>query len=316
MEEGEHQGETSHLVSGGSETADWLAVRESDTQAGYERYLRDYPEGRYRRQALERLEALALAAGLPDTLTPEASEAEEAALDDAAAQDSPAAYAAFLARYPRSQYGEQVRNRIRQLEQRRRSSDLEAQAEQEAWMTASRLDTMMAYQDFLKRFPEGIFSATARERLEALERRFLQRIQQPEDSAAGPPPHLRFSRPLPPQPQAPAPAAQDQAAGMLAFIWLAGFMMLALLAWLLEAWLLPLALMVAGLSGGYLLYNRHTRMRARERWTYLPGLGLIAGLLAYIALTTLGMAAPAAAACGAFLCAGTVFLLHRALKTA
>ncbi|MDX2285526.1 MAG: hypothetical protein NW241_15270 [Bacteroidia bacterium] len=315
MEEGEHQGETSHLVSGGSEAADWLAVRESDTQAGYERYLRDYPDGRYRRQALERLELLESA--MPASGEPEASEAEEAALDDAAAQDSPAAYAAFLARYPRSQYGEQVRNRIRQLEQRRRSSDLEAQAEQEAWMTASRLDTMMAYQDFLKRFPEGIFSATARERLEALERRFLQRLQQPGDSAGGGQAHLRFSRPLPPAPpQAPAPAAQDQAAGMLALIWLAGFMVLALLAWLLEAWLLPLALIVAGLSGGYLLYNRHTRMHARERWTYLPGLGLVAGLLAYIALTTLGAAAAAAAAGAACVALGTVLLLHRALKAA
>ena len=74
----------------------------------------------------------------------------------------------YLKHYPDGLYADIARERLAVFEEERRRTA--AIAERNAWDVAKEADTIAAYRDFLKRFPDGAFAADARQRLAELER--------------------------------------------------------------------------------------------------------------------------------------------------
>lgn len=74
----------------------------------------------------------------------------------------------YLKHYPDGLYADIARERLAVFEEERRRTA--AIAERNAWDMAKEADTIAAYRDFLKRFPDGAFAADARQRLAELER--------------------------------------------------------------------------------------------------------------------------------------------------
>lgn len=89
--------------------------------------------------------ALACAAG--------ACSRQEAGWDEAAREDSIAAYEAYLARFPAGAHAADARARIHALR------------EEQDWARAARLRTPEAWQRYLAEWPDGRHAAEARERL-------------------------------------------------------------------------------------------------------------------------------------------------------
>ena len=73
---------------------------------------------------------------------------------------------AYLKRYPDGLYSDIARDRLQVFdEERRRTAEI---AEANAWDAAVQADTVKAYSDFLKKYPDGAFAQSAQARLDVL----------------------------------------------------------------------------------------------------------------------------------------------------
>lgn len=86
---------------------------------------------------------------------------ETGALGDAAG------FRAYLSRYPDGVYAEVAQERLAAIEAEARQQA--AAQDRAAWDTAANADTIEAYQDYLRAFPQGAFSDEAAGRIEALQ---------------------------------------------------------------------------------------------------------------------------------------------------
>ncbi|MDX2266117.1 MAG: J domain-containing protein [Hyphomicrobiales bacterium] len=131
----------------------WLAAKRVNTAAAYRGYLRDFESGRYASESRARLAALTTpAVDLPKPVTPKpeappslsalarAEAAKESEAWRAARQNNtPAAYAAYLARYPRGRYAYQAQRKVAAVDPPKpptASRPVERVAPRQLWPTA------------------------------------------------------------------------------------------------------------------------------------------------------------------------------------
>ncbi|TCS35955.1 serine/threonine protein kinase [Paucimonas lemoignei] len=131
-----------------SEIELWKSASKSNQASDYARYLREYPQGLYAAIAKLRLERLQASAA-PKPATPEPKPAAPA--PKTAAQDAkPAAPDAKLAEAAKPTP---------------EAPALKTRPEEAAWTRATSINSAAAYQDYLRKYPKGGYSALARDRL-------------------------------------------------------------------------------------------------------------------------------------------------------
>ncbi len=134
---------------------DWRSSREVHSYAGYQRYLKLHPNGRYANEARRIL-----------------AEADEAAEEDLWAEvrriDNRAAYENYLDRYPRGRYTRDAERRYNDLaaSERRQQAEIDAYARRvdAAWREAERAHTPKAYRIFLESYPDSRYADEAQRR--------------------------------------------------------------------------------------------------------------------------------------------------------
>ncbi len=138
---------------------DWRSSREVHTYAGYQRYLKLHPNGRYADEARRIL-----------------AEADRTAEEDLWAEvrriNNRAAYENYLDRYPRGRYARDAERRYNDLEayERRQQAEFEAyqRREQNAWREAQRINTPKGYRSFVENYPDSQLVDEAQRRRTAL----------------------------------------------------------------------------------------------------------------------------------------------------
>ncbi|MDX1905415.1 MAG: hypothetical protein SF053_00160 [Bacteroidia bacterium] len=255
----------------------WEEACARHSVAAYLEYKRAYAKGAHVKEATQRIVALLKTqsgADLTTTAGRTGHQEEDQALEQATAEDTLLGYNLFLEKYPDSRYKQQVEIRIRQLLRLQKRRESEAEEEQQAWIAAERQHTMLAYSDFLRMYPDGLYADTARERLTALEKKFTQRIWSDTSSPA-----IHHQEPEPPAPI--RPEDRHQQAFNLALIWSLGFGSLSVVSYLLEPFLYVLCLITALVVGIYFAANRLGYIHLRESIVYAGGIGILIGLLLF-----------------------------------
>lgn len=134
---------------------DWRSSREVHSYAGYQRYLKLHPNGRYADEARRIL-----------------AEADRSAEEELWANvrriDNRAAYENYLDRYPRGRYTRDAERRYNDLaaNERRQQAQVDAYArrEQLAWRQAEQAHTSQAYREFAEKYPDGQLAQEAQRR--------------------------------------------------------------------------------------------------------------------------------------------------------
>lgn len=138
---------------------DWRSSREVHTYAGYQRYLKLHPNGRYADEARRIL-----------------AEADRTAEEELWAEvrriNNRAAYENYLDRYPQGRYARDAERRYNDLAayERRQQAEIDAykRREQNAWREAEQINTPKSYRIFLENYPDGELAAEAQRRRSAL----------------------------------------------------------------------------------------------------------------------------------------------------
>lgn len=138
---------------------DWRSSREVHTYAGYQRYLKLHPNGRYADEARQIL-----------------AEADRIAEEELWAEvrriDNTAAYANYLDRFPRGRYVRDAERRYNDLaiSERRQQAEIDAYArrEQSAWREAEQVNTPKSYRIFVENYPDGQYVEEAQRRRQVL----------------------------------------------------------------------------------------------------------------------------------------------------
>lgn len=138
---------------------DWRSSREVHSYAGYQRYLKLHPNGRYANEARRIL-----------------AEADQAAEEDLWAEvrriNNRAAYENYLDRYPRGRYTRDAERRYNDLLaiERRQQAEVDAYARRiaSAWREAERANTPKAYRIFLESYPDSRYADEAQRRRSGL----------------------------------------------------------------------------------------------------------------------------------------------------
>ncbi|MCB0856101.1 MAG: hypothetical protein KDD63_27960, partial [Bacteroidetes bacterium] len=145
----------------------WSETLAENTVSAFLNYLETYENGKFREEAERRIQNLITQKedlktdGSPGETTND-DLAEETALELATNEDSVTAYNHFLKEFPNGKYREQVKKRISQLEAKLAKQYRFIEEELQAWEYAHTQNSLLAYRDFLKRFPSGRYSDLAR----------------------------------------------------------------------------------------------------------------------------------------------------------
>ncbi|MCB0589394.1 MAG: caspase family protein, partial [Phaeodactylibacter sp.] len=119
---------------------DWAAAEAENSISGFENYVALYPEGKFVREAKEKLLELN----------------DEAAWAIAREKDSVVAYQAYLEQFPKGLHDIEANSRIKTIK------------EEQEWAEAQRVNEVYGYQSYLKKFPEGRYIEAANHNIEAL----------------------------------------------------------------------------------------------------------------------------------------------------
>ena len=139
-----------HLVA-------WSEARQQNTIAGYERFLRDYPNSRHAPDARQQLRELRR-----DTV----SENDMRAWRRAQTQDSFSGYMAYLDRFPQGHFARDARTRLTEL---RKSPKKDARPVDEvAWYQAQQKGSMDSFKQFLLDYPNSRYAQLARNNIKRL----------------------------------------------------------------------------------------------------------------------------------------------------
>ena len=138
---------------------DWRSSREVHSYAGYQRYLKLHPNGRYADDARR-------------ILADADRTAEEELWSEVRRIDNRAAYENYLDRYPRGRYTRDAERRYNDLvvTENRQQAEVDAYArrEQAAWRQAEQINTPKSYRLFAESYPDGQYIEEAHRRRQGL----------------------------------------------------------------------------------------------------------------------------------------------------
>ena len=138
----------------------WVAAQQAHTIAAYEAYLRDHPSGAHATDAQQRKTELERAEA--------ARQADEQAWATAQQADTVAAYEAYLRDHPSGAHAADAQQRKTELE-RAEAAEAARQADEQAWATAQRTNTIEAYRGYSRDHPNGAHVADANQRVTTLQ---------------------------------------------------------------------------------------------------------------------------------------------------
>lgn len=257
----------------------WKAAHRSGRIYIYEKFLDDYPNGKYAKRAgkrILRLEKLLLKSGRDKQKQENISlPIEETALEEATNIDSIAAYNQFLKHFPKSIYAKQIQERMHQLESRLAVQYRFLEIELKQWELTNQMNTPLAYQDFLRQFPDGKFASLAYKRLEELG----EKVHGKATPTKSDPERIRINLNSSPLSEvlyvhSKEKRLEEKSALSLAYIWLGLFMFNACLVYLLVPVFLHFVMAVALLSAGYFMYTRNKELSNSELSIYGYGMCL------------------------------------------
>ncbi len=138
----------------------WVAAQQAHTIAAYEAYLRDHPSGAHATDAQQRKTELERAEA--------ARQADEQAWATAQRTNTIDAYHRYLRSRSNGAYVAVAGRRVAELE--RAAAEAARQADEQAWATVQRTNTIEAYRGYLRDRPNGTHAADAGRRVTELER--------------------------------------------------------------------------------------------------------------------------------------------------
>lgn len=160
----------------------WQTASTKDTIDSYEEYVSVFPDGLYLREAYERLIAL---------------REEKRFFDKCCRENTTESYATYLIKYPNGKYVTRVNDRISNIKKREivkqsqnsssshikntdQKSNIQSQNDEiELWNTISEKDEIAGYEEYLKKYPKGMYIKTANDKiLEISENVFWQTVCQ------------------------------------------------------------------------------------------------------------------------------------------
>ncbi|MEZ4883381.1 MAG: hypothetical protein R3E32_01500 [Chitinophagales bacterium] len=136
----------------------WLTAREYGENLdarGYEYYINNYPNGKNIDQAKENLAAIYIVDGIAWTAVKE--------------EDNIANYNEYISIFPYGLFVNDARQRIRELESYYDNSYSNQNPDEEAWLEATSLNTISAYNNYLQNFPNGDYSENAEEKIRKIQ---------------------------------------------------------------------------------------------------------------------------------------------------
>lgn len=170
--EGTYASEARRLTQKIKEETLWHWAQRQNQIYSFEKYLEQYPEGYFSQQAYEEI------AGLE----------EEKAWEKAEAQGSISSYLEFRRHFSESPRAEEAAQRIVSLVKNRSTSSSttaiglpEKPEEDQALEKATMLDSVMAYNQFLREFPQTKYKEEVQSRISQLEERLNSNFQLLED---------------------------------------------------------------------------------------------------------------------------------------
>ena len=162
--------EEKKLMALAKDEAAWMTATKINTLEEYQGYLKQYPEGRHSKEAKEKVEEL--------TETPEMTEEEkimrmakqEAKWMQAEKSGKKEDYEAYLEEYPEGKHAKSAKEKIGSISELENAQDALEKAKDELnWKMAKSSNTLEAYKNYLKEYPEGIHAEKAKEKIAELE---------------------------------------------------------------------------------------------------------------------------------------------------
>ncbi len=143
----------------------WKLARARDTIAAYEGYLRDWPLGAFAEEAKKRLSELRDVQQKSEEAS--RSERERQAARKARETDTIEGYEQYLKEFPSGASSKQLRDRLAELRYTKQQGE-RRERETAAARKARELDTIEAYEGYLRDWPSGALSQEIRRRLTEL----------------------------------------------------------------------------------------------------------------------------------------------------
>jgi formylglycine-generating enzyme required for sulfatase activity len=161
----------------------WVEAQQANSKETYEKYLTQYPKGKYAATAKNRIQKILdddalIARKQEEELHKKEEEArkEQSMWDHAESGESAQEVQAYLDKYPAGTFVEAARAKLTALQAEAFAQKIEedARKESELWHQAESGDNALAVQAYLDKYPAGIFAEAARAKLVVIQTAILK----------------------------------------------------------------------------------------------------------------------------------------------
>ncbi len=137
----------------------WKDAETQNTREAYETYLSQYPEGTFAEKAKAQIEELKKYA------------ADNDAWDKARKKDRKSAYHEYLDAFPEGQHAKDAKKRIEEIRaaEKKAAAEKKKKADENDWAYAKRKHSVAAYQNYLKKHPNGRYRSEAKKRIQKIQ---------------------------------------------------------------------------------------------------------------------------------------------------
>lgn len=149
-----------------ADRAAYQTAETNNSEASYQKYIKDHPDGLFKDQAQNKLVALIKTRRAREAAQAARKAKEQAdtkAYTQAKDQNTERAYQAYLRNYPDGRYRTEAQSAYDKLVGRRQDGT--------AWQNATKANTIKGYQDYLRIYPQGQYASRARTALRRLQDR-------------------------------------------------------------------------------------------------------------------------------------------------
>lgn len=160
--------EEARVMELAKDEATWINAEQVNTIDEYKKYLGTYPEGRHAQEAKDKLKAMG-----EDTLSREDKilllAKDEALWMRTREKGTIKAYEEYLKQYPEGRHSEYAKKTVESLKDLEvEKKMLEKARDEVSWKVAVATNTLAAYEEYLKLYPNGIYAAQAKKKVDEL----------------------------------------------------------------------------------------------------------------------------------------------------